>query len=144
MDEIIESRTDYTRLLINPFFTSPSVTSQLGQFIITNCLITFCTNYETDEDLTQNNRKPSSQKSSVLLSKAISRTGCSVAPSLHLLVEERTAMLAGSPVLPAQPTARWKPGLAETDKALQHTPGPQGKARHRTPHTPKVKVGTQQ
>lgn len=53
-------------------------------------------------------------------------------------------MLAGSPVLPAQPTARWKPGLAEADKALQHTPGPQGKARHRTPHTPKVKVGTQQ
>ena len=51
VEEIMERRADYTRLLINPCFTNPSVISQLDQFIITNCLTTFSTNDEMYEGL---------------------------------------------------------------------------------------------
>jgi len=70
VEEIIERRADYTRLLINPCFANPSVISQLDQFIITNCLTTFSTNDEMYEDLIQN-RKPSRLTEKFLLAKQI-------------------------------------------------------------------------
>lgn len=66
----MERRADYTRLLINPCFTNPSVISQLDQFIITNCLTTFSTNDEMYEGLIEN-RKPSRLTEKFLLAKQI-------------------------------------------------------------------------